>query len=117
MSTTTPCGRLRFRDPLPGGALAVMRDALPATYDRGMERMTVPLDPARDDGTIPVRKYDFAGYERFYGKPPASPAICSPHGRTSPNPSLSGSPSPGKPARARNTWTYGSRRATRPDAP
>ncbi|WP_327319628.1 LamG-like jellyroll fold domain-containing protein [Streptomyces sp. NBC_01235] len=73
MSTTTPCGRLRFRDPLPGGALAVMRDALPATYDRGMERMTVPLDPARDDGTIPVRKYDFAGYERFYGKPPASP--------------------------------------------
>ncbi|WP_393062897.1 LamG-like jellyroll fold domain-containing protein [Streptomyces sp. LN549] len=73
MSTTNPCGPLRFRDPLPGGALAVMRDALPATYDRGMERMNVPLDTARDGGKVRVSEYGFAGYERFYGKPPASP--------------------------------------------
>ncbi|MER5276502.1 LamG-like jellyroll fold domain-containing protein [Streptomyces sp. NPDC002809] len=73
MSTPNPCGLPRFRDPLPGGALAVMRDALPATYDRGMERMTVPLETARDDGTIVVGEYGFAAYERFYGKPPASP--------------------------------------------
>ncbi|MFJ2089480.1 LamG-like jellyroll fold domain-containing protein [Streptomyces sp. NPDC087901] len=73
MSTTNSSGLTPFRDPLPGGALAVMRDALPATYDRGMERMTVPLDTARGGGKIRVSEYGFAGYERFYGKPPASP--------------------------------------------
>lgn len=78
MSTTNPCGPLRFRDPLPGGALAVMRDALPATYDRGMERMNVPLDTARDGGKVRVSEYGFAGYERFYGKPPASPLSARP---------------------------------------
>ncbi|MFJ8596588.1 LamG-like jellyroll fold domain-containing protein [Streptomyces sp. NPDC093598] len=65
--------RLRFRDPLPGGALAVMRGALPEPYDRGMERMTVPLGAQEGDGTIPVPLYDFDGYERHYRRPPASP--------------------------------------------
>ncbi|MFF8605517.1 LamG-like jellyroll fold domain-containing protein [Streptomyces sp. NPDC015346] len=73
MSATAPHAHLRFRDPLPGGALAVMRNALPAPYDRGMERMTVPLDTQREDGTIPVPSYDFSVYERHYGRPPASP--------------------------------------------
>ncbi len=73
MSKTRSCGRPRFRDPLPGGALAVMRGALPATYDRGMERVTVPLDPAPDRAKVPVPEFDFDRYERFYGTPPASP--------------------------------------------
>ncbi|WP_030760489.1 LamG-like jellyroll fold domain-containing protein [Streptomyces griseus] len=73
MSTGRPCGRPRLRDPLPDGALAVMRDALPAAYDRGTESMTVPLAPAPDGGTVTVPAYDFDRYERFYGRPPASP--------------------------------------------
>ncbi|MFH9958471.1 LamG-like jellyroll fold domain-containing protein [Streptomyces roseolus] len=73
MTTTARRARLRFRDPLPGGALAVMRGALPAPYDRGMERMTVPLGAQQQGGTIPVRAYDFKGYARHYGRPPASP--------------------------------------------
>ncbi len=101
MSATGPHARLRFRDPLPGGALAVMRGALPAPYDRGTERMTVPLGARREDGTIPVPGYDFGAYERHYGRPPASPATCSPPARTSPRPSPSRSCSPGLAARAR----------------
>ncbi|MFC9386764.1 LamG-like jellyroll fold domain-containing protein [Streptomyces venezuelae] len=73
MSTTRSCGRPRFRDPLPGGALAVMGGALPAPYDRGMERMTVVLDAAPDSKVVPVPEFDFDRYERFYGRPPASP--------------------------------------------
>ncbi|NML51607.1 hypothetical protein HHL19_21790 [Streptomyces sp. R302] len=73
MTTTSRRARLRFRDPLPGGALTVMRGALPAPYDRGMERVTVPLDAQRENGTIPVRTYDFEGYAHHYGRPPASP--------------------------------------------
>ncbi|MER5961469.1 LamG-like jellyroll fold domain-containing protein [Streptomyces sp. NPDC002057] len=74
MNTTRSCGRPRFPDPLPGGALTVMRDALPAPYDRGMERMTVPLGaPDAGDPDIPVPLYDFDRYEHFYGRRPASP--------------------------------------------
>ncbi|MGW5986137.1 hypothetical protein ACWFRT_10235 [Streptomyces anulatus] len=73
MSGTPSCGRPRFRDPLPGGALEVMRGALPAPYDRGMEHMTVRLDPTPDSEKVPVPKFDFDRYERFYGTPPASP--------------------------------------------
>ncbi|MEU4077856.1 hypothetical protein DEJ45_01195 [Streptomyces venezuelae] len=73
MSSPRSCGRPRFRDPLPGGALAVMRGALPAPYDRGMERMTVVLDRAQGSENVPVPKFDFDRYERFYGTPPASP--------------------------------------------
>ncbi|WP_306326772.1 LamG-like jellyroll fold domain-containing protein [Streptomyces venezuelae] len=73
MSSTRSCGRPRFRDPLPGGALAVMRGALPAPYDRGMERMTVVLDRAQGSEKVPVPTFDFDGYERFYGTRPPSP--------------------------------------------
>ncbi|WP_306311437.1 LamG domain-containing protein [Streptomyces hydrogenans] len=74
MSTVRPGGRPRFPDPLTGGALAVMRDALPATYDRGMERMDVPVGTALgDDPTLPIPSYGFAAYESLYGRPPASP--------------------------------------------
>ncbi|MFF9147264.1 LamG-like jellyroll fold domain-containing protein [Streptomyces sp. NPDC014861] len=73
MTTTARRARLRFREPLPGGALAVMRGALPAPYDRGMERVAVPLGPQGTGGTIPVHAYDFQGYTRHYGRPPASP--------------------------------------------
>ncbi|MFD4370662.1 LamG-like jellyroll fold domain-containing protein [Streptomyces sp. NPDC058486] len=75
MSTKQPCGHSHpsLRAPLPDGALAVMRDALPAPYDRGMERMTVPLDTPQDGGPVTVPAYDFDRYERFYGRPPASP--------------------------------------------
>ncbi|MET8968887.1 LamG-like jellyroll fold domain-containing protein [Streptomyces hydrogenans] len=74
MSTAPSSGSPRFPDPLTGGALAVMRDALPATYDRGMERVNVPLGTARgDDPTIPVPAYGFDAYESLHGRPPASP--------------------------------------------
>ncbi|MFD3566004.1 LamG-like jellyroll fold domain-containing protein [Streptomyces sp. NPDC058667] len=59
--------------PLPDGALGVMQNALPSPYDRGMERMPLALEPARDR-TFPVREYDFDAYERRYGRPPESPA-------------------------------------------
>ncbi|MFE5590978.1 LamG-like jellyroll fold domain-containing protein [Streptomyces sp. NPDC056549] len=73
MNTTRSCGPPRLRDPLPGGALAVMRDALPAPYDRGMERMSLPLvtEQGREEVTVP--KYAFDRYEHVYGRPPASP--------------------------------------------
>ncbi|MFE7509890.1 LamG-like jellyroll fold domain-containing protein [Streptomyces sp. NPDC057540] len=73
MNTTPACGPPRLRDPLPGGALAVMRDALPAPYDRGMERMSVPVVPQRGSEKVTVPTYCFERYEHVYGRPPASP--------------------------------------------
>ncbi|MCF2436278.1 hypothetical protein LV779_25675 [Streptomyces thinghirensis] len=117
MSGTPSCGRPRFRDPLPGGALAVMRGALPAPYDRGMERMTVRLDPTPNSKKVPVPKFDFDRYERFYGTPPASPRYLLAPRRDIARPlavqvtytrfegAAQGSP----------TSSYGSRRATRPE--
>ncbi|MEU5915456.1 LamG-like jellyroll fold domain-containing protein [Streptomyces sp. NPDC047141] len=67
MTTTAPHSPRPSRD-----VLAVMGSALPAPYDRGMERLLLPLGP-REAGTIPVPAYDFAAYRRRYGRPPELP--------------------------------------------
>ncbi|MFE9859068.1 LamG-like jellyroll fold domain-containing protein [Streptomyces sp. NPDC005780] len=67
MTTTAP-----YRRPLSRDVLAVMGSALPAPYDRGMERFDIPLGD-RVGGTISVPGYDFGAYERRYGRPPEQP--------------------------------------------
>ncbi|MFF1867658.1 LamG-like jellyroll fold domain-containing protein [Kitasatospora herbaricolor] len=59
--------------PVGTGALDVMRRALPGTYDRGTERLTLPLGEPAEDGTVPVPTYGFEAYQRRYGRPPPAP--------------------------------------------
>ncbi|MEW2175294.1 LamG-like jellyroll fold domain-containing protein [Streptomyces sp. NPDC005406] len=75
MTTTAP-----HRRPLSHDVLAVMGSALPAPYDRGMERLDVPLGD-RVDGTIAVPGYDFGAYEQRYGRPPEQPRYLLAPGR------------------------------------
>ncbi|MGA5823993.1 LamG-like jellyroll fold domain-containing protein [Kitasatospora sp. NPDC094028] len=51
--------------------LDVMRTGLTPAYDRGMERLAVPLEP---DGAGALRaRYDFAAYRLRYGRAPDAP--------------------------------------------